>query len=71
MRIVENEEEFDEKLDSARREAERSFGDGRVLVEKYVGRPRHVEVQVGFDLLSFEIVLVIGELTGYPHLGLC
>lgn len=49
MRIAASESEFMEQLDSARREAERSFGDGRVLVEKYIGRPRHVEVQVFAD----------------------
>ncbi|KXS17728.1 hypothetical protein M427DRAFT_54326 [Gonapodya prolifera JEL478] len=49
MRIVESEGEFGSQLESARREAERSFGDGRVLVEKYLKRPRHVELQVFAD----------------------
>ncbi len=49
MRRVDVKEEFAEALISARSEGEKSFGDGHVLVEKYVGRPRHVEVQVFAD----------------------
>jgi len=49
MRIVLNAEEFDEKFDSATREALASFGDDRFLVEKYLVKPRHVEVQVFAD----------------------
>ncbi|KNE66777.1 methylcrotonoyl-CoA carboxylase subunit alpha, mitochondrial [Allomyces macrogynus ATCC 38327] len=49
MRIVNSEAEFDEMLASAKREAIKSFGDDRVLVEKYLTRPRHVEVQVFAD----------------------
>ncbi|KAI9168310.1 hypothetical protein H9P43_007682 [Blastocladiella emersonii ATCC 22665] len=49
MRIVQSEAEFDEMLASAQREAIKSFGDGRVLVEKYLQTPRHVEVQVFAD----------------------
>jgi 3-methylcrotonyl-CoA carboxylase alpha subunit len=49
MRIVSNLNEFDAQLASAQREAKRSFGDDRVLVEKYLERPRHVEVQVFAD----------------------
>ncbi|RKP03357.1 hypothetical protein CXG81DRAFT_9628, partial [Caulochytrium protostelioides] len=49
MRIVMAEAEFDEMLGSARRESKKSFGDDRVLVEKYIVRPRHVEVQVFGD----------------------
>lgn len=39
-------EEFKEQLESARREALKSFGDEVMLIEKFVERPRHVEVQV-------------------------
>ncbi|VDM61927.1 unnamed protein product [Angiostrongylus costaricensis] len=41
--------EFDEKLASARNEAMKSFGNDEMLVEKFVERPRHVEVQVFGD----------------------
>ncbi|MDR6759351.1 3-methylcrotonyl-CoA carboxylase alpha subunit [Mycoplana sp. BE70] len=49
MRKVERPQDFAAALSSARREAEASFGDGRVLVEKYMAKPRHVEVQVFGD----------------------
>lgn len=49
MRIALTESEFKEQLDSARREALKSFGDDVVLLEKFVSEPRHVEVQVFGD----------------------
>jgi 3-methylcrotonyl-CoA carboxylase alpha subunit len=49
MRIVRKPEEFAEALSSARGEAERAFGDGRVMLERYIERARHVEVQVIAD----------------------
>ena len=49
MRKVERPEDFVAALESARREAESAFGDGRVLVEKYMAKPRHIEVQVFGD----------------------
>ncbi|THH10388.1 hypothetical protein EW145_g1364 [Phellinidium pouzarii] len=49
MRIVHAPEDFPDALESARREARKSFGDERVLVEKYIVRPRHIEVQVFGD----------------------
>ena len=49
MRRVEKAIEFDDALASASREAESAFGDGRVLIEKWVERPRHIEVQVFAD----------------------
>jgi 3-methylcrotonyl-CoA carboxylase alpha subunit len=49
MRIVERAEDFDLALASCRREAASSFGDDRVLVEKYLIRPRHIEIQVFGD----------------------
>lgn len=50
MRIVHAAEDFQESLTSAKREALKSFADERVLVEKYIVRPRHVEVQVFGDM---------------------
>jgi 3-methylcrotonyl-CoA carboxylase alpha subunit len=49
MRKVERAEDFAAALTSCRREAAASFGDDRVLLEKYVTRPRHIEVQVFAD----------------------
>ncbi|KAF8324076.1 hypothetical protein DL93DRAFT_2162163 [Clavulina sp. PMI_390] len=52
MRIVHSSEEFLEALESAKREAMKGFSDDRVLVEKYIVRPRHVEVQVFGDQMG-------------------
>lgn len=49
MKVVSAPEQFDDQLASARREAAASFGDDRVLVEKYLTRPRHIEIQVFAD----------------------
>ncbi|HLZ99346.1 MAG TPA: biotin carboxylase N-terminal domain-containing protein [Steroidobacteraceae bacterium] len=49
MRRVEAESQFDEALASCRREAAAAFGDDRVLIEKYIRSPRHIEVQVFGD----------------------
>jgi len=49
MRIVENAEEFVSQMDRAVSEAESSFGDGAVFLEKYVSSPRHIEIQVLAD----------------------
>ena len=49
IRIVHSAGEFDAALSEARTEALRSFGDDRVIVERYISRPRHVEVQVVGD----------------------
>ncbi|MCG8671845.1 MAG: ATP-grasp domain-containing protein [Pseudomonadales bacterium] len=49
MRIVEEASQFDEALKMAKQEALNSFGDDRVLLEKYIVRPRHIEVQVLAD----------------------
>jgi acetyl-CoA carboxylase biotin carboxylase subunit len=49
MRKVEAAGDFSAALESAKREAKSSFGDDRVLIEKYVSRPRHIEVQVFAD----------------------
>jgi 3-methylcrotonyl-CoA carboxylase alpha subunit len=50
MRKVNASAEFQEMLASCKREAAASFGDNRVLIEKYVERPRHIEVQVFGDM---------------------
>ena len=49
MRAVEKSEDFAEALASCQREAQNSFGDQAVLIEKYVQRPRHIEIQVFGD----------------------
>ncbi len=49
MRQVDGQAEFAAALAGAKREAEAAFGDGRVLVEKYLARPRHIEVQIFAD----------------------
>ncbi|MEQ9145147.1 MAG: acetyl/propionyl/methylcrotonyl-CoA carboxylase subunit alpha [Parvibaculaceae bacterium] len=49
MRRVDDASEFDKALQSAQREAASAFGDDRVLVEKFVARPRHIEIQVFAD----------------------
>jgi propionyl-CoA carboxylase alpha chain len=46
MRVARSENEMDEAIDGARREAEKSFGDGSLLLEKYIEQARHVEIQI-------------------------
>ena len=58
MRIVYEEKELSDKLNSAKNEAETSFGDSRVFIEKFIEEPRHIEIQI------------IGDQYGnYLHLG--
>lgn len=49
MRIVHNEGEFFDMLDAAKRESIKSFKDDHVIIEKYIEKPRHIEVQVFGD----------------------
>ena len=49
MRLVEGPEGLQEALEGAAREAAKAFGDDRVFMEKYIARPRHIEVQVFAD----------------------
>jgi 3-methylcrotonyl-CoA carboxylase alpha subunit len=49
MRAVLSADQFDDALASCQREALNSFGDDAVLIERYVQKPRHVEIQVFFD----------------------
>ncbi|XP_072852349.2 methylcrotonoyl-CoA carboxylase subunit alpha, mitochondrial [Pogona vitticeps] len=57
MRIAFSEKEFQEQLESARREAKKSFNDDAMLIEKFVDNPRHVEVQVFGDTLGNAVYL--------------
>jgi 3-methylcrotonyl-CoA carboxylase alpha subunit len=49
MRKVERHADFEAALEAAQREAKSAFGDARVLIEKYVTAPRHIELQVFAD----------------------
>ena len=52
MRLVERSEDFLDALASCKREAISSFGDDHVLIEKYITKPRHIEIQVFADTLG-------------------
>ena len=49
MRMVEREEDFESQMDRAISEAIAAFGDGSVFIEKYVTKPRHIEIQIMAD----------------------
>ncbi len=57
MRVVSATTEFLAALESCQREAKASFGDDRVLIEKYVERPRHIEIQVFADSFGDAVYL--------------
>ena len=59
MRVVREPDELEEALAAAAREAEAAFGDGTVFCERYVERPRHVEIQILAD--AHGTVLSLGE----------
>jgi acetyl/propionyl-CoA carboxylase alpha subunit len=59
MRVVRELGELDEALEAARREAKAAFGDERVFCERYVERPRHVEIQLLGD--SHGSLVALGE----------
>jgi acetyl/propionyl-CoA carboxylase alpha subunit len=59
MRVVREPAELDEALAAAQREAKAAFGDERVFCERYVERPRHVEIQLLGD--SQGTVVALGE----------
>jgi acetyl-CoA/propionyl-CoA carboxylase, biotin carboxylase, biotin carboxyl carrier protein len=59
MRVVREPSELDESLGAARREAKAAFGDDRVFCERYVERPRHVEIQILGD--EHGKVIALGE----------
>lgn len=59
MRVVDTAEALPQALEAAHREARLSFGDDRLLLEKYLSRPRHVEVQIFADRF--------GEIIAFPE----
>ena len=52
MRLVDSSADFSDALASCKREAVSSFGNDQVLIEKYITRPRHIEIQVFADTLG-------------------
>lgn len=61
MKIVRNADEFVSTFQTAQREVEAAFGDGHLLVEKYLPKVRHIEVQVAGDLAHNAIHLGIRD----------
>ncbi|MDO4554147.1 MAG: acetyl-CoA carboxylase biotin carboxylase subunit, partial [Lachnospiraceae bacterium] len=59
MRIAETEDDFENSFDTAKMEAEKSFGDGTMYIEKYVKNPRHIEFQILAD--QFGNTIHLGE----------
>ena len=49
MRVVQSQEEFNEQLERAQSEAQSSFGDSSVFIEKYITNPKHIEYQIFGD----------------------
>jgi acetyl/propionyl-CoA carboxylase alpha subunit len=58
MRVVRDADDLDEALEAASREAKAAFGDDRVFCERYVERPRHVEIQL---LGDGQTIVALGE----------
>ena len=59
MRISESREDFEENFSTAQRESVNAFADNTMYLERYVGRPRHIEVQIIAD--RFGQVVQLGE----------
>ena len=59
MRVVESAKDLEAALEAASREAQAAFGDGRVFLEKYLARPRHIEIQLLGD--NHGKVIALGE----------
>lgn len=59
MRIARSEEDFEKNFQTAQREAEKGFGDGTMYLERYIERPRHIEVQILAD--RYGNVIHLGE----------
>jgi 3-methylcrotonyl-CoA carboxylase alpha subunit len=57
MKVAESVDDFAASLSSAKREAKNSFGDDNVLIERYLQRPRHIEIQVFADELGHCVYL--------------
>ena len=49
MRIIDHPDQLEEAIKASKREAEKSFGDDKILLEKYLPEPRHIEIQVCLD----------------------
>lgn len=54
---MESEAEFEEKLNAAKRESLKHFSDDKVILEKYIKRSRHIEVQVFSDSFGNTVYL--------------
>jgi propionyl-CoA carboxylase alpha subunit len=67
MRIVRNDRELKDALRSAASEARSSFGDERLLIEKYIEEPRHIEIQVLADAHGTVLHLGERECSIQPH----
>jgi acetyl-CoA carboxylase biotin carboxylase subunit len=61
MKVVENADSFKGMFSTAQREVEAAFGDGHLLVEKYLPKVRHIEVQIAGDLAGNVIHLGIRD----------
>jgi acetyl-CoA carboxylase biotin carboxylase subunit len=59
MKVAQNEEELESAFTSAKSEAKAAFGDDRVYIEKYLQKPRHIEVQIIAD--KFGNTVHLGE----------
>src|SRR5207247_9416315 len=62
MRLVANDADVEGAFQAARREAQKAFGDGSLYVEKYLERPRHIEIQILADHRGR--VVALGEREG-------
>lgn len=69
MRIVHSPEEFVESFLAAQREAAASFGVNTILLEKYITRPRHIEVQVLCSFFYHSIVICLLEAPLVPYIS--
>ena len=58
MKLVENEKELDSALSLAKHEAKKYFANDEVYIEKYIEKPRHIEVQI---LSDTETTIHMGE----------
>ncbi|DBB18792.1 TPA: hypothetical protein ACH3X3_000393 [Trebouxia sp. C0006] len=57
MKLAMHQDELEDALSSAKREAAASFGDERILLERFIQRPRHIEVQIFADQLGSAVYL--------------
>ena len=59
MRVANNPQQVKDSLERARSEAQSSFGDDRIFIEKLIQQPRHIEIQVLAD--NFGYIIHLGE----------